>query len=151
MTFSPLIHFASSFFLTFVLYLYLDCLSPSIFCLLVLALATTHLSHISSFSFVIYPYLLLSSRRRRCRRRHPNSFRLHFSPSSTSSLHRMLGAIPDPTPSHQLNPVLQLPPAFRYLLEPHVGDTIRLAPLYATHSSFFSIPFSPFRSVSSVC
>lgn len=123
----------STFFPTFVLYL--ACLSPSIFCSLVLALATTHLFHISSFSFVSYPYLLLSSRRRR---RHPNSFRLHFSPSSTSALYWALSPIR--RPSHQLNPVFQLPPAFRYLLEPHVGgyDTTNLHhPLSATHSRVF--------------
>ena len=44
-------------------------------------------------------------------------------------------------PSHQPNPVFRLPPAFRYLLEPHVGgyDTTNLHhPLSATHSRVFS-------------
>ena len=72
-------------------------------------------------------------------------------PPSTSSLHRMLGAIPDPTPLYHLNPVLQLPPAFRYLLLSHVGDTIRLGCSTTQHTAatrpsffqnfFFQYPF----------
>lgn len=82
------------------------CLSPSIFCLLVLVLAltTTHLSHISSFS---YPYPLLPNCCRCRRRRHPNSFRLHIPLliiSSSNARHYL-----DPMPLYDLNLVLQLP------------------------------------------
>lgn len=97
-----------------------SCLSPSIFCLLVLVLATTHLSHISSFSFVLYPYLLLSNRRRVVVVVVIPTASVRISPSSTSSLHQMLGTIFDPTPLYNLNLVFQLPLllplAFCYLL-----------------------------------